>query len=476
MSASSGSATTSAGSPPSGMAALPAATRWLLWFQTFNAFNFTVGLGTPMLLTARFIGADEFQIGLLNGLPPLLAVLQLVATRMVESVGYRKALLAGWSSRSFMLLLIAPLPLLVGRVDSAWLVGTMIAAILMFNIIRGFASGAWLPWLTVMIPPERRGFFFGMEQRVMNASALATSLLCGWVLSGSPSPWHYGSLFIAAWVAGMASAWCLLQAPDSGPVVHAAGAGPRMGTWERARACWAWPPFRRTLRLISLWTFAISVVPGFLVLYLREDLALGDGVTLKVSAASSLGVFVTAVWWGRLSDRVGSRPLLRVSQVGQLGIIAFWLVCALGWSKPPLWGVFAIYTLWGVFTAAHAVGQARVMLACSPPGERTISMAFAQTIIALSAGTAPIFWGRILEWYRLGWETPGAASVGFSLLFGVALALGVGAQVMLSRVGEATDHHTGRVLIGLIYDWPIKILSSFSTNDGDDESDTEREP
>lgn len=458
--------------PASGLAALPPTTRWLLWFQTFNAFNFTVGLGMPMVLTARFIGAGEFEIGLLNAIPPLLAVLQLVAARMVERVGYRNSLLAGWSARSFMLLVIAPLPLLVGRVDPAWLVWTMVGALFLFNVIRGFASGAWLPWLTSLLPAERRGYYFGTEQRVMNASALGTSLLCGWVLSGDPEPWRYGALFVAAWVAGMASAWCLLQAPDSGPVVHAATAGPRVGTLERARVCWAWAPFRRSLRLFALWTFAVSAVPGFLVLYLREDLGLGDGVTLKVSAASALGVFLTAVWWGRLSDRVGSRPLLRVSEVGQLGIMAFWLACALGWIAPPLWGVIVVYLLWGVFTAAHAVGQARVMIGCSPPGETTISMAFAQTLIALAAGTAPILWGRVLEWYRLGFEIAGTASPGFALLFGVALALGLGAQMMLSHVGEATDHPTGRVLVGLIYDWPIKILSSFAADD--DDGDTER--
>lgn len=461
--------------PASRATALPPATRWLLSFQAFNAFNFTVALGMPMVLTARFIGATESHIGLLNAVAPLLAVLQLLATSMVERAGYRKSLLAGWSARSFMLLFIAPLPLLVGRVPSAWLVWTMIAALFAFNVIRGFASGAWLPWLTTILPPHRRGYYFGLEQTVMNCSALLTTLLCSWILVGHPEPWRYGALFLFAWCAGMASAWCLWRAPDSGPVRHASADGPRPSTYQRVRACWRWAPFRRALRLFTLWTFAISAVPGFLVLYIREDLGFGVGVVLLIGACSSLGVLVTAVAWGRLSDRVGSSPLLRVSEIGQLLIVSFWLACALGYCKPPLAGVFIVYGLWGVFTSAHAVAQTRLLIACSPPGETTVPMAFSQMLMALAGGFAPVVWGRILEWYRAGLDAPGPASLGFTLLFGVALLLGLGAQVMLSRVGETAAQPTGRVLVGLIYDWPIKILSSFSS-DEDEIAEIERKP
>jgi MFS family permease len=151
----------------------------LLAFQACNACNFTIALGAPLVLAARHIGATEFHIGIMNALPVLLIALQLLATNLVDRLGYRRLMLMGWSARSFMLLLIAPLPMLTGIVPPWVLILGMIIPIMGFSAIRGFASGAWLPWLTAVLPPEQRGLYLGKEQRTMNVSGLATLLLCG---------------------------------------------------------------------------------------------------------------------------------------------------------------------------------------------------------------------------------------------------------------------------------------------------------
>jgi hypothetical protein len=50
---------------PSSFAPLPAFTRRLIGFQVLNAVNFTIALGSPMVLAAKMLGAGETTIGLL---------------------------------------------------------------------------------------------------------------------------------------------------------------------------------------------------------------------------------------------------------------------------------------------------------------------------------------------------------------------------------------------------------------------------
>ena len=54
---------------------LPNYTRRLLGFQAFNSVNFTIAIGTPMVLLAKFLGAGETMIGLLIALTPFFNVI-----------------------------------------------------------------------------------------------------------------------------------------------------------------------------------------------------------------------------------------------------------------------------------------------------------------------------------------------------------------------------------------------------------------
>ncbi len=447
---------------------MPPTTKWLLAFQACNACNFTIALGAPLVLAARHIGATEFHIGIMNALPVLLIALQLLATNLVDRLGYRRLMLMGWSARSFMLLLIAPLPMLTGIVPPWVLILGMIIPIMGFSAIRGFASGAWLPWLTAVLPPEQRGLYLGKEQRTMNVSGLATLLLCGFFLGGNPAGWKFSTMFVVAWAAGMMSVYFLRNTADTPPTANENQPHRSLAqVWEAIVRIWGHKAFRRTTSFVSLYTIALSSIPVFLVLFVKEELGYTDGQVLKMQAATTLGVLATAVYWGQLSDRSGSRPLLRLSDLGMLAILAYWLGAALGFYRPALIEIISAYGLWGVFSAAHAVAQTRLVLSCSPKDELIVGTAFFQVIVALFGGVAPIFFGGALEWLRH--PADGGAGLGriaFAIIFGIALILGLLSQILLSRVPESAALATHRLVMQVVYDWPIKVLSGIASSGG----------
>ena len=190
---------------------------WLYAFQVFNAMSFTLALGAPLVLAGRYIGATEFQIGALTSLTPLLMVLQLVAANMLDRFGCRRLMMAGWGMRAVFLFFAVPLPLLVGRVPTGVLVGILFFAMFGFNVVRGFASAAWFPWLNHLVGEEERGRFFGVEQVVLNVSAFAALMIFGLFLGSEPAAWKYSVMFLMAALLGFVGVWFLGKAPEHHP-------------------------------------------------------------------------------------------------------------------------------------------------------------------------------------------------------------------------------------------------------------------
>ncbi len=444
---------------------LPGHARWLLLFQALNAVNFTIALGAPMVLTARYLGADESILGLLISLTPFLATLQVIGTNIADRWGYRKLMIVGWASRAFMLLPAMAAPLLIGRATPGILVWIFFAALFAFNAIRGVSGCAWFPWLKLLIPEEGRGYYLGLEQRVINFCVLITLLAAGSILSGTPAGWHYSIVFCLSWAAGVCSAYLLGRVPDWRPS-DVSNREPLnlKATRLVARRIWAHKPYRRIIRFGVLHSFAYMAFPGFLVLYLRNELGWRDGVVLIVSSAMTLGIMLTSVTMGRLSDRVGSRPLMRLATLGMMGVLAFWVLCTLGFFQPDYVMAGAVYLLSGFLVAAQAVPQIRLALASCPEEEITVGVMIYQVALSLSGGIAPMLWGFALKAMRPALPPGlGGVSYPFTVLFGFSLFLLAGVQILLSRIPEPKAMPTGKLLVQMLWGWPLRMLSTFNS-------------
>lgn len=439
-----------------------------------------------MVLLARNLGAGETMIGFLISLTPFLLVLQLVTTNYAEKWGYRQLMLAGWFTRSFMLLLIVPLPFLIGKVSNAWLLWGLALPMIAFNTIRGFAAGAWLPWLTQLVPVEKRGRYLGIESQLINLSASAMLLGCGWFLGKNPAPWRYSFLFAISWAAGMMSVWFLKRVPAMMPPEHTRR--PSRSPREIAAAllsAWRHKPLRRTTRYVALYTFAITAIPGFLVIYLRDQLNWEEGRIVILQSVSPIGCLMTAHLWGRMSDRSGSRPLLRLSLTCLALLVVPWCLSSAGFWRLGTWTIVMIYLLWGVAGAAHNVPQVRLVLGACPPGEVTVGMSMYQILTSLSGGIAPVLWGYLLELLKGPGDAgavsqagaraagAGAAAVSgpawlsflgpfgsaFSILFLACVIILLISQFLLSRVEEPKAMGTRELFVQMFWEWPIRAIS-----------------
>ena len=443
---------------------LPEGVWWLYCFQSLNAINFTIAMGAPMILLTRFLGGSELLVGLLTAIPSLMTVLQLVSTQLVERLGYRRSMMIGWGLRSLMLLFVVPLPLLMGTLSPAVLLGILVFAQLGFNIIRGVTSGAWFPWLTQLIPDELRGRFIGMEQRIINGSAFATLLLSGVVLnSEDPAAWRYSALLIFATIVGIGSSYFLGRSPDRPvPKSEEKNRTGLLSILPVARRCWGDSNFRHTVRYLVLVNFLVLPPQGFLILYIKENLGYTTGSALKFQAMVTLGVLLTSVVWGREVDRWGCKPVLKLMLWGMMGYYLFWCLGAAGLYVPGWEWILAMNMIWGVLASGHVVAAVKLMLGCCPRKNLTAEMAVIQVSLAFCTGLAPLMLGAFLNLVR-PWELAQMAgmtprSLAFALIFGTSALMAYFCLQMVYKVQEEKARSSRKLLAYLILDWPLRVF------------------
>jgi hypothetical protein len=110
-------------------------------FSLFNAVNFQITLGAPMVLYAKALGGSATTIGIVASLAPLMTVLQLPTAYFIPKVGYKGFVLFGWSVRAVLLFILAILPLLL-FLPATVQVELLLVCLFLFNVVRGISTGA----------------------------------------------------------------------------------------------------------------------------------------------------------------------------------------------------------------------------------------------------------------------------------------------------------------------------------------------
>lgn len=142
-----------------------------------------------------------------------------------------------------------------------------------------------------------------------------------------------------------------------------------------------------------------------------------------IMAAFSVMQFLCAPFWGRLSDRIGRRPVILI---GLAGSTLSYVVFALAFSLPAgmqayvLWVVLGSRILAGIMGANISVAQA-YMADITPPEKRSKSMGLIGMAFGLGFILGPCLAALALSFFGLsgpGWFAAGIS--GFAFIFAVA--------------------------------------------------------
>lgn len=414
------------------VSAYPAGSLNFNGFSFFNAVSFQIVLGAPVILFAKSLGASSLVLGTIAALTPLLTILQLVAARLLHRTGYKRFVLAGWGARSLFTLCIAVLPLWPGLTPGArlWL---LVGSLFGFNLLRGFAAGAWLPWLTALVPEGVRGRFLARDQAFMHLGCLAALLISAWVMAGTVEAGEYAAVFGIGLLSALVSLWFIRRIPEADSPEERQRSGVPVPWGAMLR----YPPFARLLWFTTVYMTVIGSLGVFTVEYLVVREKFGEGMILLLGGWSFAGALAGLALTGPRLDETGSKPWLRGALVLLAGVIAGWFLLAAGAvpGRPALVG--ALNFAGGLAGAVFGVANTRIIMGSVPVMGRNHFFALFTVISGLGLGGAPVVWGAVLDVLGTLELNAGVLSVNrYSIYFAVLVVLTGWSFYLAARLHE----------------------------------------
>jgi MFS family permease len=312
---------------------------------------------------------------------------------------------------------------------SLWLI---IICYSIFNFGGGTSTLAFQDVVAKVIPPRRRGSFFGTRQLFSGLLTFAlVGPLVGWLLGAAsplPFPFNYGVLGVLAWISMSTGllAFALVKEPAQTQL------GKRMRVIEglrrapaimRANANYRWFIISRMLTRVG------QIAEPFYIIYAIEALSLPSGVAGIYLAVRAISGALSNLLWSRVSERQGTRLLILITGV------LFALAPALALAGPAVSGALGlgetgmlvaiglVFLVAGVANDGNGISSNTYLLEIVPEDERPTYIGLANTTLGVVT-FLPVLGGWLV------------ANVGYSGTFGIAVAfalLGLGASLRLSE-------------------------------------------
>ncbi|GIV97248.1 MAG: MFS transporter [Herpetosiphonaceae bacterium] len=382
------------------------------WFGIANGVLFTLAeaLSDANLVLALFIrelGGPLTLVGLLpslkNGgwlLPQLVAAGRLQARRLVLPV-YRKASIArviAWSALTATIFFAPEL----GRGPALWLFLLFYAA---YNLGGGASGLAFQVVVAKVIPPSRRGSFFGYRNLLggLLAFFIAGPLVRTLISQGSPLPFPYNySLLMAVALICIAVglfAFNMVREP----------AAEEVGQRETTRAMLSHIPrllrgdahYRRFIVVRLLGRLGMIADP-FYIIYALEVLHVPAQMVGVYLATRTISAALSNLLWGRIADRQGIQRLLvltsRLTVAVPVMALALpfiaWLFNLhsiwLGWA----FGV--VFLLIGLTVDGSATAGLTYLMELASPADRPRYIGVSNTLLGI-ATFLPVLGGILVD-------------------------------------------------------------------------------
>lgn len=390
--------------------------RWLpvITIEGALANVFTVLTGGAFLTgLALWLGANDFQIGLLAAIPFLAQVTQLLSAYLVDKTGHRKTI-AIWASVLarqiwwvMFFLLLVPI---------SWRLHALIAVVFIYGVAIMLATPAWTSWMSDIIPDEIRGRYFGYRSAAVGVTTLGATIFGGILLDklralGRPDI-GFAVIVGTAGLFALIAVILLSRIPDRLPSEIRIGFD-----WERLIAPIKDRTFRHLLRVFFVWNMAIGLASPFFAAQMLNNLKMSFTQVSIYTCVFSIVAIVLYKPWGELIDRFGSKPVIVFCAFGLAIVPLVWWIPRQGY----LWILWfeAIYS--GALWAGFNLGTFNIPIANSPKEGRTIYIAMFSLVTGLGFFIASLLGGALSQnWSHFHWQAGKQTIVNYHLIFALS--------------------------------------------------------
>lgn len=399
----------------------------------------------------RDLGATEFHIGLIGGLPLAMLLFQFVGALLANRLVRRKPVfLVLIIIGRLVYLPIALLPLLMP--DSDHLITLVIVMVAVSAALSNVIGPAWFSWMADIIPKSILNRYWAGRHMVMQLTWLAVTFAVAAFVWIAEIDVRLSFLILASVgvTAGVVDILLFIWVPE--PPNEVIKGEPIISTLAAPLKD---PDFRTFVYFQCAWAFCGMFGASFMMLYAIEGLQLGEGRTTLVWCCPVLNALM-APYWGRLADRHGHKSILAIcTSMKPVIVLAFALVTP-QLAFPVLAIVLLFDSIWnaGLFVATNGY-----MLKMSPQRNRTVFVASITGLSGIFGGLGAICGGAFLhatDGFHM--ELMGRAWNNFQLLFVLDFFMRIACAFLVYRVKEAESSDHDIVLNEVRGLWPMRFI------------------
>ncbi|MBI5877569.1 MAG: MFS transporter [Chloroflexi bacterium] len=287
----------------------------------------------------------------------------------------------------------------LGFAAVAWFLPGMdhtLALIITFALLTWNSIGAGLtavPWQSLIakiVPPDRRGIFFGTQAAGVNLASSITAVAAGLILERVGAPANFTLCFLLGFVA-MALSWGWFAsirespAPPTGAAPNQRAFWSQLGAILRRDANFRWFIIARMIAQMAVTSIA------FYTVFAVKQHGMGPlvaGIMTSVFTAAQIGANAVMGW---LSDRLGHKRVM------QIGILCATFSAVLAWLAPDINWFYAVFTLAGIANVAVWTIAIAMTLEFGTHNERPAYIGLANTLVAPSTIVFPLLAGTLAD-------------------------------------------------------------------------------
>lgn len=344
-----------------------------------------------------FLGGSPLMLGVLASVPPLLGALaQNVALYLMRQIQSRRKLVTVAASINGALWF--PIGL-----AAAFLYGepigmqTLILLVCLYHITAGLGGPVWNSLIGDLVPSEQRGSYFGYRSKLCGLATFAGVLAGGYILSyfeglgsGFRGAAQYGflTIFVIAGGLRLLSAKYLSCYEDPPYEVRA---GDQFTFWQFVRRL-PRSNFAKFVFFFSFVNFGVSLGGPMFGLYLLRELRFDYWEYTAVAGAAVLAQYIFLERWGKVSDLIGNRRIIKVCSVGVVSTPLLWLL-----TDSPL-GLAAAQMFSGVMWAGFSLAATNFMFDAVSAPKRARCVAYQAIINGILVCIGTLLGARLLQY------------------------------------------------------------------------------
>ena len=397
------------------------------------AVSFTLANSFTWSISALFLlglGATPFHLGLLETTTHLDRTARLGGIKLMERLG--KASLLFWGRIAAVLPTAALVALAFSGKSDPALIWAALAMMGLISLIKQVGNTGWWPLIQDNTAGDALGSVLSRMRMRQRSLDLVLPLIVGWYLGAQPSTRHFALPFAMGLLATGAAAW-LMRGIAERPLPK-----PETGFWQRILAAGRRPSLRRYGLYAMVHSLLSAASMPFWVVVLTGR-GMGAMYFVWMTSVAALGNLGGLLWWGRLVDAHGSRPVLTITLLAQALLGLAWL----GLPSQPLWllaWATPVYLMWGMLQGGIQMGENRAMVDAVSSTHQGEGFTLAIYASALGGGLGGLLGGFAFQWVNqlpptaAGWEP--------TLLYLAALQLAMAGAWYLSTFLSGYEQQT----------------------------------